>query len=218
MTLLDQLTEAADDLTEPHMHSEPVRTWDKSRNMKVRHYRLVLPGLLAQVHQSVIPTVSSREAYAASTPGSRPPLAIEALSRHDEISMAVLAWCRELGLATRVSAESNIRALVGAAPALDTDDLRELVWQMRRWRGWCAVLTGWENLYQPTGVPCPVVGCEQVSTLRINLTAKTGMCQTCGSTWTEQGDGSLYPLGPSHTCSWLPASSDQRGDHAAASL
>lgn len=194
MTLLDDIRDVADDLTEPHIHSEPVRTWDGNRNAKIRHYRTVQPGLITQLHQSVIPTVSSREAFAASVPGSRPPLAVEALSRHDEIAMAVLHWHRQLGMVPRVGVESNIRALVGAVPKLDDDDQRELLRQMRRWRGWCAVLTYWENLYQPKGVPCPVVGCEQVSTLRINLTMKTAMCKACGSTWVEP-DGSLQVLG-----------------------
>lgn len=193
MTQLQQITDVADDLTEPHIHSEPITFWDANRHRKIRRHQTVQPGLLAQLYQSVMPVSSSGDEPAGGVPGSRPPLAVEALSRHDQISMAVLRWCTSLHLATRVSVESNVRALVGAAPSLDDDTAAVLLCEMRQWRRWAAVLTGWENLYRPARVPCPVVDCGKTNTLRVNLTAQTAMCQACSATW-SQDDGSVAVL------------------------
>lgn len=192
MSLLDDIRDVADALTEPHIHSEPIRTW-VNRNLKIRHHRTVQPGLLAQLYQAIVFVTSGFDGPAGSPPGSRPPLAVEALSRHDTISMAVLRWCTSLSLATRASAESNIRALVGAAASLDHDTARALLDEMRQWLRWCAVMTGWETIYRPAGVACPVVDCGQVNTLRINLTAKTAMCRACSATWSDD-DGSVAVL------------------------
>jgi len=196
MTMLDAIRDLADQLTEPHMHREPYTLW-VNRNRKTLHHVTVQPGLLAQLYQSVIPASSSGDAPAGGVPGSRPPLALEALSRHDEIAMLVMGWCEELRLPLRVSVESNVRALVGAAPTLDNEGQRDLLAALRRWRHWCAVLTDWEHLYQPRGIPCIAitdgVQCEQSNTLRINLTAKTAMCKACGATWSDD-DGSISVL------------------------
>lgn len=193
MNPLDQIAETADALTEPHLHREPIHYWDTNRHRKLRHHITVLPGLLAQLYQSVIPASSSAEPHAGGVPGSRPPLAVEALSRHDEIAMAVLRWCRQLDLEPRVSVDSNVRALVGAAGRLDGDDQKELLREMRRWRGWCSVMAGWENVFNPAGATCPRPGCGRTSTLRINLTAKTALCRACGTTWSDE-DGSIGVL------------------------
>jgi hypothetical protein len=192
VTLLDQIRDTADRLTEPYVHSEPVVYWDANRNKKIRRHRTLQPGLLAQLYQAVV-FVASGDSVAGGPPGSRPPLAVEALSRHDTISVAALRWCTSVGLTTRVSVESNIRALVGAAGGLDSDTARALLAEMRQWLRWCLVMTGWESVYRPAGVACPVVECGQVNTLRINLTAKTGMCRACSATWSDT-DGSIAVL------------------------
>lgn len=188
MNLLHKIADTADALTEPHIHTEPIPYWDTNRNRKVRRHQVVLPGLLAQVYQSVIPASSSGDAPAGGVPGSRPPLAVEALSMHDEICMAVLRWCTSLKLTTRVSAESNIRALVGAAGQFDDDTAAALLTELRQWKHWCAVFVGWEKLYRPAGIPCPVVDCGQTNTLRVNLTAYTAMCRACRATWAKDDD------------------------------
>jgi hypothetical protein len=194
VTLQETIRDLADELCDPHMHAEPVPYWDNNRNRKFRRHITVQPGLIAQLYQSVLPASSSGEPSAGGVPGSRPPLAVEALSRHDEIAMAVLRWCTSLKLRTQVSVESNVRRLAATAQSFDDEDARVLLSEMRQWRRWCAVLTGWENLYRPAGVPCPVVDCGRTNTLRINLTAKTAMCQACASTWSED-DGSIQVLG-----------------------
>jgi hypothetical protein len=195
VTLLDQIATLADTLTEPHFNRERYEVWDGNRHKKIRHHATVLPGLLGQLYQSVIPSSSSSgEPPASSIPASRPPLAVEALSCHDQISMGALAWCEELGLATRASVESNVRALVGAAGHLDNDQQKRLLADLRRWRGWSAVLVGWENVIVLRGSACPLPDCEQAGTLRVNLTAETAVCRACGATWTAE-DGSIQVLG-----------------------
>lgn len=188
--VLAAIRDTADDLTEPHQHRERIRDWDSNRNAKYRVHTTTQPGLITQLGQAVTHTNGVTEGSFGGGYGSRPPLALEALSRHLAITVQVMDWCAHLGLTVRATVESNIRALVGAAATLDHDDARALLSDLRRWRGWCAVLTGWEKLHQPAGVACLVVDCAQVNTLRINLTNKTAMCRACGSTWAEH-DGSL---------------------------
>jgi hypothetical protein len=193
MTLHDAIRDLADELCDPHQHAEVIPFWDNNRNRKFRRHITIQPGLIQQLYQSVMPASSSAEPHAGGIPGSRPPLAVEALSRHDEIAMAVLGWCREYRLPTLVSVESNIRRLAAASQRFDDDDARGLLADLRQWRRWCAVLTGWESLYRPARVPCPVVDCGRTNTLRINLTAKTAMCHACAATWSED-DGTITVL------------------------
>lgn len=194
MTLHDKIRDAADALTEPHIHSEPITYWDTNRNRKIRRHQTIQPGLIAQLYQSVIPASSSTEPAAGGVPGSRPPLAVEALSRHDTIAMNVLRWCRSLSLPLRGNVESNVRQLAAAAQVFDDDTARVLLSEMRQWQRWCSVLTGWESVYRPARVPCPIVDCGKNNTLRINLTAKTAMCRACGATWSDD-DGTIGLLG-----------------------
>jgi hypothetical protein len=191
LSLLDAIREVADDLSEPHQHTERIRIWDGNRNPKYRTHTTTQPGLLRQLWECVHPAGTVAEGSIGGSFGSRPPLALEALSRHTVIGIAVLRWCRSLDLKVRKSVESNIRALVGAAGALDDDTARLLLAEMRQWRRWAAVLTGWEKVLTLYRVPCPV--CEQPGTLRINLTNATAMCRHCSSTWADD-DGSIQVL------------------------
>jgi hypothetical protein len=194
VSLLDDIREAADALTEPHLHRAEIREWTTSRNKRVRFHVTTQPGLLTQLYQSINPAGSTGgEPGARGIPASRPPLAVEALSTHDEISMRTLMWCRELRIPPRNSPESNIRALVGAAGTLDDDDLHRLRADLRQWQRWCLVQTGWEKVTMLRGTPCPILECGRVGTLRVNLTTKTAMCRGCGSSWSED-DGSIGVL------------------------
>lgn len=194
MNLLDQILDAADALTEPRMHREPLTRHDHNRNKKtVGWHTTTQPGLLRQLEDAITPTGTLTEGALGGSFASRPPLAVEALSRYETIRAGVHRWCYQLNIRVRKTVESNIRALVAATPMLDDQDARELLANLRQWRRWAAVLTGWEQLYQPSGVPCPVPDCSEVNTLRINLTSKTGMCRVCGAAWGED-DGSIQIL------------------------
>lgn len=189
--MLDAIREVADDLTEPHMHSERIRDWDGNRNPKYRTHTTVQPGLVTALEACIPPAGTITEGSIGGSFASRPPLALEALSRHQTIRRAVHRWCYSLDIKVRKSVESNIRALVGAAAQLDDDTAKMLLAEMRQWRRWAAVLTGWEKVLTLYRVPCPV--CEQPGTLRINLTNATAMCRHCSSTWADD-DGSIQVL------------------------
>jgi hypothetical protein len=195
MNLLDDIREAADALTEPSIHrAELPREWDHNRHRKpARYHQTVQPGLLTQLYQSIHPA-GTTDPGARGIPASRPPLALEALSTYGEICMRARAWCRQARISTRVTVESTIRALVGAAGHLDDDQLHQLRADLRQWRRWCLVQTGWEQIRIPRGgVACPIVGCGRIGTLRINLTTASAMCRACGAAWSED-DGSIGVL------------------------
>lgn len=188
--VLAAIRDTADALTEPHQHTERIRDWDGNRNAKYRTHKTTQPGLLTQLGQAIARTGGAAEGSMGGAYGSRPPLAVEALSRHLAITVQVMDWCAHLGIVVRATVESNVRALVGASTTLDQDDARALLADLRRWRRWAAVLTDWEKIITLRQAPCPISDCAQVGTLRINLTTATAMCRTCGSTWAED-DGSL---------------------------
>jgi hypothetical protein len=187
-SLLSRIAETADLLTDPRPHVERSKVWDSNRNAKWRVHKTVQPGLLAQLYESVIP--GRGELDSRGKPGSRPPLALEALSAHTVITIAVTRWCWSLHLDLRDTPESNIRALVGAAAILDDDTARTLYTEMRTWRRTCAVLTGWEQLWQPDKIPCPVVDCGTLNSLRVNLTTQTALCVACRASW-DADDGTI---------------------------
>lgn len=194
LSILDDIRDAADSLTEPSIHREPIHEWDHNRNRKIRHHQTVQPGLITQLYQAITPAnTTGGEPGARRIPTSRPPLALEALSTYGQICMHARSWCREARIGTRVTVESTIRALVGAANNLDDNQLHQLRADLRQWRRWCLVQTGWEKVTMVRGTPCPILGCGREGTLRVNLTTKTAMCRACGSTWSEE-DGSIGVL------------------------
>ena len=190
---LTTITGLAEQLCDPRHHVERVPYWDKQRNRKHREWRTTQPGLLRQLHDAAIaPVQGLTEAGARPHPSSRPPLALEALSTHTAICAYSARWCWSLKLDLRDTVEGNIRALVGAAPGLDDDEVVLLAQEMRQWQRWAAVATGWiAPLYQPH-VPCPA--CQVKGKLRINLTAQAAHCRGCQTTWAAD-DGSIFALG-----------------------
>lgn len=199
--LLRDILEAADALTDGRQHTERVAYFDHNRNRKFRTHKVILPGLLAQLYESVIPS-GGGEGGPRPHPGSRPPLALEALSTHTVITIAVAKWCWDLRVEMRDTVESSIRAVVAAVPLEDTPTQHRLRADLRRWRTWCAVMTGWERVDTYPAAVCPV--CGKQGSLRVNLTAERGYCTNqdpgpdgrliCGSTW-SMVDGSLVVLG-----------------------
>lgn len=192
----DDIRDTADALTEPSIHREPIRYWDRNRNPRERFYQTVQPGLLTQLYQSVLPSWSASDApVSGGHPGSRPPLAIEALSTYQEIAGLVDAWCATLGLHARGGAESRIRHLAGKAMSFDEVAGRTLLADLRRWRRWCLVMTGWEKVVALRQVPCPESGCGQPG-LRVNLTVGSAFCRSCGAAWARDDErlGSLDRL------------------------
>lgn len=191
MNPLDQITTLADELTEPHAHREPYTVWDDNRHRKTHHHITVQHGLLTQLYRAVLPTSMADNNAGGSIPDSRPPLEVEALSRHTEITKAARAWCKTLGIERRPTAESTIRALIGAAPTLADQQLHDLHHDLRRWVHWCRVYLGLEQVRRITGSRCPIPDCNILGSLRINLTTSHGLCTACGATWDRDTIGLL---------------------------
>ena len=189
---LDQIRDYADELTEPHVNRERYEIWTGSRHRKVHHHVTVQHGLLQQLYRAaVLPTEAAIDEPGGGIPASRPPLELEGLSRYDQIETGAVRWCLDLELQTRATAESNIRALVGAAGNLDDQQQKALYADLRRWVGWCRVYLGLEQVRRIPGVRCPISACIQLGTLRINLTTSHGLCTACGATWDRDTIGVL---------------------------
>lgn len=191
MTLLDQITDLADTLTEPHTHREPYTIWTGQRHRKTMHHATVQHGLLTQLYHAVLPTTLAGDDAGGSIPASRPPLEVEALSRHQQITAAAARWSRDLRIDPRPTAESTIRALVGAASTLDDQQQRTLLADLRRWTGWCRVYLGLEQVRRIPGTRCPITTCNTLGSLRINLTTSHGLCTACEAAWNHDTIGVL---------------------------
>lgn len=191
MSLLDQILDLADTLTDPRVHREQYTIW-VGGHRKIRHHPTVQHGLLRQLYNAaIIPTVAGNDETGGSTHGSRPPLEVEALSRHTQITKAAATWCTTLGLTKRGTPESNIRQLAATRSQLDHDQQKALHADLRRWAGWCRVYLGLEQVRRIAGTRCPLPDCAKPNTLRINLTTSHGLCTACGATWGHDTIGVL---------------------------
>src|SRR6266545_4340007 len=158
---LQDIADVADELTDPHPHLEKIYTTTTSRHRRLTHlHKTTQPGLLTQLRDAVLPAATQDAPSRRGIPRSQPPLPLEALSL-----LVVI--------------------VVGAAATLDSDTQAALLDELRRWRTWCAVMTGWQSpLYQPHA-PCP--HCDQRGTLRVNLARQSAFCTT--KTWSpERGE------------------------------
>lgn len=193
--LLIDIAALAEELAEPRKHTEPLPEWDASRNKKVRSvYVTNVPSLLEQLRDAVYPGNTPSDGNGPrGIPMSKPPLLIEALSRDVQIGLAITGWISNLGLTNRFEREANVRALVGAAPHLEHDQLAELRTDLRRWRNWAAVLTGWALPPLTPHVPCPEVDCATMGSLRIILDRRSGYCSACNAVWDDR-DSSINIL------------------------
>ncbi len=186
--LLVDIAELAEELCDARPHTEHVYDWDHNRNRKSRPVVTVQEGLLAQLRKAIQPSQTGDEGR--SVPRSRPPLLLEALDRHIAITTAVNEWIHDLRLENRTAVEANIRSLVGATSRLDYDGTHALRRDLRHWRTWAAVMSGWELPPFTPFVPCPKLNCGAKGRLRIDPTRKTGFCTNCKTVWDEL-DGSI---------------------------
>ncbi|MDH6460132.1 hypothetical protein M2302_000283 [Micromonospora sp. A200] len=192
-TTITTITGLAEQLCDPRHHVERVPYWDTNRNRKFREWRTTQPGLLSQLHEAAVEPVDGlNEPGPRRTPGSRPPLALEALSTHTAIAAYTARWCWSLRVDLRDTVEDNIRAMVGRAPTLDDGELTALASEMRQWYRWAATATRWIAPPFEPHVPCP--SCEKTGKLRVNLHAQVAHCRGCQNTWAAD-DGSIFALG-----------------------
>lgn len=188
--LLADIADLAEQLCDPHQHTERIWDTDQHRNRRMRRaYTTTQDGLLTQLAQAMTDAAKADDTAVRGVPRSRPPGSWEALATHAHITTAVARWCWDLGMPQRNTVEANIRGLVGRAPTLSRQELADLAADLRAWHHRAAVMTGWATpAYAPTA-PCPT--CEAPSTLRVNLARQSALCVDCGATWTPDTIGVL---------------------------
>lgn len=189
---LIHIAELAEELCDPRQHTERIFGWRNRNRVLERIHITTQAGLLTQLRTAIQPAATTDETGSA-VPASRPPLLIEALSRHLEIAMRTNRWIHHTRLPNRGQPEHNIRALVGAVHTLTSDEQHALRADLRQWRSWAAVLSGWANPPYCPHVPCPNPDCSKLGTLRIIIDRHKGMCSACGHIWDDQ-DGSINLL------------------------
>jgi hypothetical protein len=190
--LLADIAQLAEELCDPHQHTERVWDVDRHRNRRMRRaYTTTQDGLLTQLSDAMVDAAAVWDdgASGRGVPRSRPPGSWEALATHASITTAAARWCWMLGIPQRDTVEASIRGLVGRAPTLDRQQLADLAADIRAWHHRAAVMTGWATpAYAPTA-PCPT--CEASGTLRVNLGRQSALCVDCGATWTPDTIGVL---------------------------
>ena len=191
--LLADIADTADELTNPRQNVERIQTADPHRNRRTRRIWVVtLPSLLDQLAQAIHPGETYVEAETDTSHGSfesRPAARIDAIDRLLAIEAGAATWCQRTRQPLREHPASNIRALVGTAPTIGSDQQTGLLRDLRAWRTWAATVTGWERPADAPRGACPA--CGKRNTLRVRLARQTGCCMACGAWWDHASIGIL---------------------------
>lgn len=195
--LMLDIAETADELTNPIRSVERIQERDQHGHMLGRRNRAprrvwvaILPSLLEQLRQAVLPGESySEEEHARQPPGSRPAARLDAVCSLLRIDAAVTVWANRMDMAWRDSTASTIRGLVGNAGAMHSDQQSALLGDLRAWRSWAAVTAGWERPPDAPRGTCPA--CAALNTIRVRLAEKRAICIGCGAWWNEETIGVL---------------------------
>jgi hypothetical protein len=178
------------ELVKARRHVEPYYVWTTGRNRKMHAHTTDQPSLLDQLRALIdAPLVTERGDSGRSVPKSRSPLGEDALDRLMAIEAGSAWWATvRLRHDLRDTVEDNLRLLAGAATRMDDPDLRDLGYDVRRFHGWAATLTGWQTAPWRPRAACPL--CERMGTLRVLLDKRRATCLGCGEVWSED-DGSI---------------------------
>lgn len=190
---LVEIADLAEELTDPRQHTERVYEWSPSRNRVSKPVVTVQAGLLEQLHEAIRHEAIADEQARHGVPASRPPLLLEALARWLDIVTGVNGWMSDAREEHRGSVFGNLRALVGVAARFGSDDRIRLLRDLRRWRTWAAVMSGWANPPLQPHVACPNPECGAIGSLRVIPERKSGLCVECKHTWDDR-DGSINVL------------------------
>lgn len=190
--LVGQITDEVTALVDPRHHVEPFYEW-VNRNRKLMAHRTEQPSLLEQLRALADePLVIDLSDAGHSVPRSRPPGGIDALDRLMAIEAGTAWWASvRLRRDLRETVEDNLRLLVGAATRLEDLDLRDLAYDVHRFHGWAATLTGWQSPPWRPRAACPL--CNGTGTLRVMLDKRRATCLACGEVWSED-DGTITLL------------------------
>jgi hypothetical protein len=145
------------ELVKPRRHVEPYYVWTTGRNRKMHAHTTDQPSLLDQLRALIdAPLVTERGDSGRSVPKSRSPLGEDALDRLMAIEAGSAWWATvRLRHDLRDTVEDNLRLLAGAATRMDDPDLRDLGYDVRRFHGWAATLTGWQTAPWRPRAACP---------------------------------------------------------------
>lgn len=199
--ILSDIIDSAEALTDPRQHSEPRYEWDPNRNKKpIAPYKTIVPGLIQQLRDLAEEgSTSGDDTGVRSVPDSRPPGEFDAVALLAAITFGAAWRAGQLGLRARDTAESNIRAIVGAAHDIDSDTQRDIRAELGSWRRQADVILGWEQPPIELVAPCPVVDADGNGTpcgARGSLLAQrdgTGArCVKCGAVWDERNVALLF--------------------------
>lgn len=198
-SMLQDIAEVADELTDRRKHRQPYEVWTPSRHRRLQHWETDQPGLLEQLRELFEPGAGGEEGRRRKGDGPPTPLNLEAASLHTVITIAAFRWCSRLDVDQRATVEDNVRALVGAAAGVDSDRQAELLADLKGWHRRAQLLTGWTSAPFRPAAGCPY--CDRGNVLVINLAAKSAFCanEECGAVWRDHGDadkdwGSIYVL------------------------
>jgi hypothetical protein len=183
MSTFGDLVETQQDLTDSRAETNLVG--DPPTKHVVR-----IPGLIEQLYAAAFdPSMHLEEGGNRVKPKSKPPVAIEAMSRFQDIDRAARRWVRSVKVEEHVEVDRNIRELVSAAAgqrgylAWDDETMEALLLEMRQWRRWAAVLTGWESPPKRPYIKCPC--CSGISTIWVNMSVGSAYCSGCLFTWDD---------------------------------
>ena len=204
MTHTDPLIRLADaiaELVEPRTHREAL-TPDQAP-ISVATLRPIHGAVLTHVASLIdqlnhIQPGGGIEGGSHRVPGSRPTAHLEALDALMLIDTESNQWLALLGLRDRDDVAANLRALVGAAPALIAHDLTDLAKNAARWLTLARVITGWEIPAKRYDNTCPL--CASRGTLRVragNGLAYAEVSAACVSCW-EHWDSTSIGLLAEH--------------------
>lgn len=190
--LVRQVADDVTELVDPRDHVEPYRKpWPPgSRKVRWFGHRVPMPSLLDQLRAGGAPAAS--EGGAGRGFESRPPHEQNAFDCYNEaqaIADGAAWWIAIRGRPLRLTAEDNLRAIVGEAPRLRHVDLEDVARDVARWKFRAQVLTGWKTPPWTPRATCP--HCERKGGLRIRLDERQAACLACGSMWDQGSIGVL---------------------------
>lgn len=190
---LVEIADLAEELCDRRQHTETVYEWSRSRNRVAKQIRTVQAGLLEQLHDAIHSDATTDEQGRRGIQASRPPLLLEALARWLDIVTGANEWMSHAREQHRGDVAANIRALVGAAARFDSAERHRLLRDLRRWRTWAAVMSGWAHAPLQPHVACPNPECAAMGSLRVFPERKSGFCVDCRHVWDDR-DGSINVL------------------------
>lgn len=187
-----RLTDSIAELVDAHTHHEPYQEL-VGGTLWARKHRTEVPGLIQQLEEALKPGGIGDTGSRAF--GSRTPARDDALDVLALIDTAAWMWCDHAGLTCRPDTTGNLRALLGVASRLTTDQLEDVSYEARSWVALARVTTGWDKPPFAPDNTCPL--CSKRGGLRIRVgdgissTDATAACLNCHEHWDNTNVGLL---------------------------